>query len=208
MRFGQWGRMAALGSAIILFLAACDRGGEVSIITATPICPVAANATSASGSVTAPTAQSLTLATTTNTTIVVHYVRTTRFNRLTPLSGSLKAGMRVQVLVPPSGSGVPEALTVIQQPADNPQTTCTASQGGVPGVVGTIAAVRADGQQFTLTDDNGKQYLLAISATTSLSQLNAATANDIAAGERVQVSGTKHGTGIDASQIIITTNAI
>src|SRR5262249_25672024 len=129
MRFGRWGRMAALGSAIILFLAACDRGGGVSIITATPVCPVAANATSASGSVTAPTAQSLTLATATNATIVVHYVRTTRFNRLTPLSGSLKAGMRVQVLVPTSSSGVPEALTVIQQPADNPQTTCTASHG-------------------------------------------------------------------------------
>jgi len=172
------------------------------------VCPVAVNAASASGTVTAFDPQSLTLTRATNATTVVHYLASTRFNRLAPLSGALQVGMRVQVLVQSAVSGVPAALTVIQQPTDNPQTTCTASQGGVPGVVGTVAAVRADGAQFTLTDADGKQYLLAITATTSLTQLAPATAGDIAAGERVLVSGTKRGAGIDARQIIITTNAI
>lgn len=208
MGLGRCGRMVALGGALLLFLVGCDRGNAVSIITATPVCPVAANAASVNGTVTAFDTQSLTVTTATNTSVVVQYFAPTRFERLAPLSGNLKVGTLVQVLVQATGSGVPAALTVIQQPMDNPQTTCTASQGGVPGVVGTVAAVSDDGSQFTLTDADGKQYLLAITATTSLTELNAATASDISVGERVLVTGTTRKGGIDARQIIITTNAI
>ncbi len=208
MGLGRWGRMAALGGVLVLALVACDRGGKATIITTTPVCPVVAHAATANGTVTAFETLSATLTTETNATVVVHYLGATRFNRLAPLSGALKAGMLVQVLVQPSSGGVPNALTIIQQPAANGQTTCTASQGGVPGVVGTIAAVLNGGQQFTLTDAQGKQYLLAITATTSLTQLVDAKASDIAVGERVLVSGIQHGGGIDASQIIIATNAI
>ena len=207
MGLGRILRTVIFGGALVVALAACDRGQEVHLITATPVCPVVANAASASGTVTAFDELSVTITTSTNATVVVHYLGRTSFNRLTPLTGDLKAGMRVQVLVQSSSDGVPAALTVIQQPTASSQNTCTASQGGVPGVVGLITSVLDNGQQFTMTDDQGKHYVLAVTATTSLTQLAAAQQSAIAVGERVLVSGTQHGSGIDADQIIITTNA-
>ena len=205
MGLRRFGRVVALGGTFLVLLAACDRGHDVSIMTATPICPIAANAGTAIGVVTAFNAHSVALTTPTNASVVVHYLAHTHFNQVAPLTGPLQAGMRVQALVQSSGSGIPTALTVIQQSDDNPQTTCTASRGSVPGVVGTVAAVLASSQEFILTDAQGKQYLLALTAATSLTQIISVTTNDIAIGERVLVSGTTHGSSIDASQILILT---